>query len=141
MDPGYGKILIADNAEFIRMVVRLRLEAAGVPPKNIHEAENGREAYALLEQEGIKNILSDYEMDVLDGISLAAKLLVTEKRRDLRFVLFSGTPMERVLAAMSAAGVEVPVISKTLIRQSWNAAMILPGYFPELAEGLRQPPP
>jgi len=138
MDPGYRKILVVDNAAFIRMVVRLRLQAAGVPPKNIFEAANGQDAYELIEKEGIKNILSDYEMDVLDGISLAAKLLVTEKRRDLRFVLFSGTPMEKVLSAMDAAEVQIPVITKTKIRESWNDTMILPSYFPELVHSLHQ---
>lgn len=62
MPPDYSTILIVDNAEFIRMVVRLRLEGAGVAPKNILEAENGQEAYDLLVAKGIFNILCDYEM-------------------------------------------------------------------------------
>lgn len=84
MHPDYSTILIVDNAEFIRMVVRLRLEGAGVVPRNIHEAENGQEAYDLLVAKGISNILCDYEMEVMDGIELAIKLLIVEQRRNLR---------------------------------------------------------
>lgn len=119
------------------MVVRLRLEAVGVPPKNIHEAENGQEAYDLLVAKGIANILCDYEMGVMDGIKLAAKLLITEQRRDLRFVLFSGTPLAKITAALSGAGVDIPIIPKTRLRESWNLPDTLSAWFPELATTLR----
>jgi two-component system chemotaxis response regulator CheY len=137
MPPDYSNILIVDNAEFIRMVVRLRLEAAGVPPKNIHEAENGQEAYDLLVAKGIANILCDYEMGVMDGIELAAKLLITEQRRDLRFVLFSGTPLAKITAALAAAGVDIPIIPKTRLRESWPQPDTISAWFPELAATLR----
>lgn len=133
MSPDYSNILIVDNAEFIRMVVRLRLEAVGVPPKNIHEADNGQEAYDLLVAKGIVNILCDYEMGVMDGIELASKLLMTEQRRDLRFVLFSGTPLAKIAAALTQAGLNIPIIPKTRLRESWTQPDTLGAWFPELA--------
>lgn len=137
MPPDYSSILIVDNAEFIRMVIRLRLEAAGVPPKNIHEAENGQEAYNLLVAKGIANILCDYEMGVMDGIELATKLLITEQRRDLRFVLFSGTPLAKITTALSEAGVDIPIIPKTRLRESWTQPDTISAWFPELTATLR----
>lgn len=136
MSPDYSNILIVDNAEFIRMVVRLRLEAVGVPPKNIHEADNGQEAYDLLVAKGIVNILCDYEMGVMDGIELASKLLMTEQRRDLRFVLFSGTPLAKIAAALTQAGLNIPIIPKTRLRESWTQPDTLGAWFPELAATL-----
>lgn len=133
MSPDYSNILIVDNAEFIRMVVRLRLEAVGVPPKNIHEADNGQEAYDLLVAKGIVNILCDYEMGVMDGIELASKLLMTEQRRDLRFVLFSGTPLAKIAAALTQTGLNIPIIPKTRLRESWTQPDTLGAWFPELA--------
>lgn len=119
------------------MVVRLRLEAAGVPPKNIHEAENGQEAYDLLVAKGIANILCDYEMGVMDGIELAVKLIITEQRRDLRFVLFSGTPLAKITAALAEAGLNIPIIPKTRLRESWVQPDTISAWFPELAAALR----
>lgn len=116
MPPDYSTILIVDNAEFIRMVVRLRLEGAGVPPKNIHEAENGQKAYDLITAQGIGNILCDYEMPIMNGIELATRLLTTEQHRDLRFILFSGTPPAKITAALAETGLDIPVIPKTQLR-------------------------
>mgnify|MGYP001446352063 CR=1 FL=1 len=133
MPPDYSTILIVDNAEFIRMVVRLRLEGAGVPPKNIHEAENGQKAYDLITAQGIGNILCDYEMPIMNGIELATRLLITEQRRDLRFILFSGTPPAKITAALAETGLDIPVIPKTQLRENWNQTKILSAWFPELA--------
>lgn len=133
MPPDYASILIVDNAEFIRMVARLRLEAAGVSPKNIHEAANGQEAYEQIITRGIGNILSDYEMEVMDGIQLATKLLLTEQRQDLRFVLFSGSPMAKITAALAGIGLDIPLIPKTRLRESWARIGALDAWFPELA--------
>lgn len=136
MHPDYSTILIVDNAEFIRMVVRLRLEGAGVPPRNIHEAENGQEAYDLLVAKGIPNILCDYEMEVMDGIELATKLLIVEQRRDLRFILFSGTPLAKITAALAETGLNIPVVPKTRLRESWTQTNTISAWFPELAINL-----
>ena len=115
------------------MVARLRLEGAGVAPRNIHEAENGQVAYDLLVAKGILNILCDYEMAVMDGIELATKLLIAEQRRDLRFVLFSGTPLAKITAALAEAGLDIPVIPKTRLREIWSQTEIITPWFPELA--------
>lgn len=118
------------------MVVRLRLEGAGVSPKNIHEAENGQEAYDLLVAKGIPNILCDYEMEVMDGIELATKLLIVEQRRDLRFILFSGTPPAKITAALAETGLNIPVVPKTRLRESWTQTNTIRAWFPELASNL-----
>ncbi len=136
MHPDYSTILIVDNAEFIRMVVRLRLEGAGVAPKNIHEAGNGQEAYELITTQGIGNILCDYEMPVMDGIELATILLLTEQRRGLRFVLFSGTPLAKIAVALAETGLDIPIIPKTKLRENWSQTPILSVWFPELAINL-----
>jgi len=140
MPPDYSTILIVDNAEFIRMVVRLRLEGAGVLPKNIHEAENGQKAYELITALGIGNILCDYEMPVMDGIELATRLLITEQRRDLRFILFSGTPLAKITAALADTGLDIPLIPKTQLRENWSQTHILSVWFPELARTLPPQP-
>ncbi|HIJ79067.1 MAG: response regulator [Desulfobulbaceae bacterium] len=135
--PDYSKILIVDNADFILMVVRLRLEAYGISPKNIYEASDGQNAYEIINKHGIKNILSDYEMKPMDGIELAAKLLLDEKREDLRFVLFSGTPMEKIMAKIDEYQLKIPILTKTTIRENWSKSNLLTNYFPELSASIK----
>ena len=133
----YSKILIVDNADFILMVVRLRLEGSGVSPANIYEASNGEQAYEIIKQHNIKNILSDYEMKPMDGIELAAKLLNEEKRQDLRFVLFSGTPMEKIIPKADENNLDIPILEKTKIRENWKDSNLLATYFPELVATIK----
>lgn len=136
MSSDYSTILIADNAEFIRMVVRLRLEGAGVAPSKIYEAQNGQEAYDLLVAKKIANILCDYEMAVMNGIELAVRLLLTDKRLGLRFVLFSGTPPAKITAALAETGLDIPVLPKTQLRENWSRTDFVRAWFPELADTL-----
>lgn len=77
-------------------------------------------------------------MGIMDGIELAGKLLIAEQRRDLRFVLFSGTPLAKIAAALAETGLDIPVVPKTRLRESWTRTDTLGAWFPELAGNLPQ---
>ncbi len=61
------KILIVDDEEFIRKLIRERLEIAGY---SVGEARNGKEALDKLGQERYAVLLTDIRMPEMDGISL-----------------------------------------------------------------------
>ena len=62
------RVLVVDDEEFLRSIVRERLEIAGYFVK---EAANGSEALAVLESSGPYNVLlTDLRMPVMDGIAL-----------------------------------------------------------------------
>ena len=61
-------ILVVDDEEFLRSIVRERLEIAGY---YVEEASNGNEALAMLEGGGPYDVLlTDIRMPVMDGITL-----------------------------------------------------------------------
>ena len=62
------RVLVADDEEFLRSIVRERLEIAGY---SVEEAPNGNEALALLESGGRFDVLlTDIQMPVMNGITL-----------------------------------------------------------------------
>jgi response regulator RpfG family c-di-GMP phosphodiesterase len=62
------RILVVDDEEFLRSIVRERLEIAGY---SVEEASNGNQALAMLESGSPYNVLlTDLRMPVMDGITL-----------------------------------------------------------------------
>jgi DNA-binding NtrC family response regulator len=62
------RVLVVDDEEFLRCIVRERLEIAGY---SVEEASNGSEALSMLESRGPYNVLlTDIRMPVMDGITL-----------------------------------------------------------------------
>ena len=62
------RVLVVDDEEFLRSIVRERLEIAGY---SVEEASNGKEALAVLEGSGPYGVLlTDIQMPVMGGIAL-----------------------------------------------------------------------
>jgi response regulator RpfG family c-di-GMP phosphodiesterase len=65
------RVLVVDDEEFLRSIVRERLEIAGY---SVEEASNGSEALEMLERSGPYSVLlTDIRMPVMDGITLLGK--------------------------------------------------------------------
>jgi response regulator RpfG family c-di-GMP phosphodiesterase len=66
------RVLVVDDEEFLRSIVRERLEIAGY---SVEEASNGNEALGMLESGGpYAVLLTDIRMPVMDGIALLGEL-------------------------------------------------------------------
>jgi two-component system, chemotaxis family, chemotaxis protein CheY len=63
-------ILVADDSETMRAVIKKTVTMSGVPVGTFHEAANGREALAVLEQNWVDVILSDINMPEMGGMEL-----------------------------------------------------------------------
>ena len=65
------RVLVVDDEEFLRSIVRERLEIAGY---SVDEAPNGIEALGMLDSRGPYSVLlTDIRMPVMDGITLLAE--------------------------------------------------------------------
>lgn len=65
------RVLVVDDEEFLRSIVRERLEIAGY---YVDEASNGNEALVMLESSGPYNVLlTDIRMPAMDGIKLLSE--------------------------------------------------------------------
>ncbi len=81
-------ILVTDDSETMRAVVKKTVEMSGVPVGEFHEAGNGIEALEVLESTWIDVILSDINMPEMGGMELLKAVSADEdlKRIPLIFI-------------------------------------------------------
>lgn len=65
------KILVVDDDAFLRRVVVTRLKRTGYDPV---EAENGQEAWQILQTSPIRYVITDWMMPEMDGLELTRKI-------------------------------------------------------------------
>ena len=69
------QILLADDEYFVRQALLRRIKGLGDDDyRVIAEAENGKEAMALLEKHDVQLVITDIRMPVMDGLELAKNI-------------------------------------------------------------------
>jgi len=82
-------ILVADDSETMRAVIKRTVNMSGVPVGEFHEAANGKEALAVLEQNWIDVILSDINMPEMGGMELLQKVSEDEDLRKIPLIFIT----------------------------------------------------
>ena len=84
MNLNHINILIVDDDELMREVlaelITLKTKA------NIFEADNGKDAFKIVQNEKIHCVISDVKMPKGDGISLAKDILTLSKEKPILFI-------------------------------------------------------
>lgn len=86
-------ILIADDEERIRQLVRLYLEAEGF---TVCEAENGQQVLDIVNSQSVDLVLLDLMMPVLDGWTVC-KMLLRDRKIPIVMLTAKGEENDRVL--------------------------------------------
>lgn len=79
-------ILIVDDSESIRTILRLTLQFSGY---GILEAEDGKQACEILECSPCDLVITDIAMPVMTGIDLLKKIREDLNRADLPVIIFT----------------------------------------------------
>ena len=79
-------ILLVDNEKLVRMVAKRRLCKLN---HRMLEAENGREAFDILQREKVDLVLSDWLMPELDGPGLCKAIKQDERFRSIHFIFMT----------------------------------------------------
>ncbi len=79
-------ILLVDDEKLVRMVAKRRLSKLN---HRLLEAENGKEALAIIEQEKVDLVLSDWMMPELDGPGLCEAMKQDDRYRSIHFILMT----------------------------------------------------
>lgn len=101
-DPDALRILIADDAADIRLLLRMYL--SGSKMAIVGEASDGKEAVALAASEKPDAVILDLSMPVMDG--LEAIPLIKEAAPDTKIVVLSGFEADRMADAALELGAE-----------------------------------
>ncbi len=67
-------ILVVDDSQIVRSVIKKTLALAGIEIGNIYEAANGAEGLVIVKEKWIDLIFADIHMPVMTGIEFVDKL-------------------------------------------------------------------
>jgi len=96
-------LLVADDNEHIRKLVKVILRSLGIT--RVTEAEDGRHAIAIMQEHVPDVVLSDWEMEPMDGLQLTRYIRRSPESPNifLPVIIMTGqADRERVLAARDA---------------------------------------
>lgn len=82
------KVLVVDDQQTIRALVRNGLKAIGV--NDIEDAADGEQAVGVLLSKKINLIISDYNMPNLDGLGLLRAVRATPHLKGIAFIMLTG---------------------------------------------------
>lgn len=97
------KILVTDDSRVMRQIVVRTLRQAGLGGHEVVEAENGHDALEKIRTEEPDVVLSDWNMPVMDGITLLATLRRRGHALPFGFVTSEGSPEMRARAEQVGA--------------------------------------
>ena len=113
-------ILIADNNEANRSLLRTALEAQGC---RVREARNGLEAITVLEQAGADLVLMDLKMPVMDGFEATRRIRANPLTAKIPVIAVTANPSAEAKDAAKAAGADC-VASKPIDLEALKASIV-----------------
>jgi two-component system chemotaxis response regulator CheY len=94
-------VLIVDDQQSMRGICKYILNQLGFT--NIIEAKSGRDALGKLEQSPVDLIISDWNMDDIDGLTLLKVIRKHPKTQSMPFIMATGrSDKEQVKEAISS---------------------------------------
>lgn len=82
-------ILVVDDSDTMRAVVRKTLGIAGVPLGALYQARNGLEGLEVLRKEWVDLVLTDINMPVMDGERMVEEMKSDADLRGIPVVIIS----------------------------------------------------
>lgn len=90
-EPKQKRLIICDDSPTTRILEMSILQSAGY---EVTAVADGQDAWELLQVQGADLIVSDVEMPIMDGFSLARTIRASEKWKDLPLILVTGLAKE-----------------------------------------------
>jgi len=102
-------ILIVDDSRTTRTVISKTLKLAGVPINQLHEAENGKVALNILEENWIDLVLADINMPEMDGVEMVDRMSKDGLLKTIPVVIISTEGSQTRIEEMRSKGVRAYV--------------------------------
>ncbi len=111
-------VLVVDDSATMRAVVKRVVEMSGVPIGEFFEAENGKDALALLQDAWVDVILSDINMPEMGGMEFLAELRKNEELCKIPLIFITTESSEARIAEATKLGasgyVTKPFVPETI---------------------------
>ena len=99
-------ILIVDDSQTMRKVVRKAVVLSGFQMGECWEAGEGREALALLRSQAVDLILTDFNMPGMNGLEMIRELRKDEKKGRIPVVMITTQSNDWVVQEGKSLGIE-----------------------------------
>ena len=117
LDPANMNMLIVDDMEGMRKSVRGMLKVLNCG-KTFHFAQNGLEAWNLLEKEQIDMAIIDWNMPVMTGVELLSRIREDRNLRDMPIVMVTAEANREIVAEAGESEIDAyllkPLTAKSL---------------------------
>jgi two-component system chemotaxis response regulator CheY len=97
------KILVVDDFRSMRSLIKNILRKLGY--QRVFEAEDGDQAWKMLQEEEIELVISDWNMPRMKGIDLLRKVRESDEFANLPFVMVTAEGMKENVVEAIKAGV------------------------------------
>lgn len=99
-------ILIVDDSEIIRAVIKKMIGMSGMEVSAIHEAGNGREGLETLRREWVDVVFSDINMPEMNGIEMVEEMMKDDDLKSTPVVVISTERSEPRIQRLKDLGVK-----------------------------------
>lgn len=116
-------ILIVDDSAVMRSMILKSLRMAGLDIATAHQATNGQEGLALLEEHPIDVVIADINMPVMNGEEMIQRIRSDDKTKDIPILVVSTEGSETRKESLIQQGVAFihKPFSPEQIRDTMNA--------------------
>lgn len=98
-------IMIVDDSEIIRGVLKRTLEMTGIPCRDVIEAVHGKDALNLLLTEVPDVILTDINMPEMNGVELITRIKSNDELNDIPVIVVSTEGSETRIQQLMDQGI------------------------------------
>jgi two-component system chemotaxis response regulator CheY len=102
------KVLAVDDSATMRRIIKNQLKSAGV--EDVDEAENGREALALLGRGQYDLLITDWNMPEMCGLDLVIEVRKTEPIKKIPILMITTVSAKEDIVTALKAGVNNYVV-------------------------------
>jgi len=117
------RVLVVDDSEIIRSVIKKCLMMSGLEVANCFEAADGESALELLEREWVDVLLADINMPKMRGDEMIAKLRSKDATANLPVIVISSIRNQDMRDALTRLGVK-GYLAKPFYPESLRAAIV-----------------
>lgn len=97
------KILVVDDFSTMRRIIRSVLKQIGY--SDVHEAEDGSQAFTKLKADRFDFVVSDWNMPNMSGLDLLKAIRTDDGLKDTKFLMVTAEAMQENVVAAVQAGV------------------------------------
>ncbi len=102
-------VLVVDDQQSMRGICKYILTQLGFT--NIIEAKNGRDALGKLEKQNVDLIISDWNMEDIDGLTLLRVVRKHPKTATMPFIMVTGRSVKEQVKVSISSGVNNYIIN------------------------------